>query len=114
MAEWVSHLIVADRVLERLPRLRRHEFCVGNIAPDCNFPNEDGTDFIPSRQVTHWMKNELKDASDSYRFFEEYILKREAALTAEELSFLLGYYSHLITDAEMQRTIRDEERVAAA
>lgn len=36
MAEWVSHLIVADRVLERLPQLKRHEFCVGNIAPDCN------------------------------------------------------------------------------
>ena len=32
----------------------------------------------------------------------------------EELSFLLGYYSHLITDAELQCTIRDENRVAAA
>ena len=32
----------------------------------------------------------------------------------KELSFLLGYYSHLITDAELQRTIRDENRVAAA
>lgn len=35
MAEWVSHLIVADRVLEQLPHLKRHEFCVGNIAPGC-------------------------------------------------------------------------------
>ena len=26
MAEWVSHLIVADRVLEILPQLSRHEF----------------------------------------------------------------------------------------
>ncbi len=33
--------------------------------------------------------------------------------TKEELSFLLGYYAHLITDAELQRTIRDGERVAA-
>ena len=47
MAEWVSHLIVADRVLEILPKSRKHEFCVGNIAPDCNMPNEDGTEFIP-------------------------------------------------------------------
>lgn len=49
MAEWVSHLIVADRVLEKLPWLTRHEFCVGNIAPDCNLPNEDWSDWVPSR-----------------------------------------------------------------
>ena len=30
------------------------------------------------------------------------------------VSFLLGYYSHLITDAEIQRTIRDPGRVAAS
>lgn len=31
----------------------------------------------------------------------------------EEYSFLMGYYSHLITDAEFQRFIRDEQRVAS-
>ena len=36
MATWVTHLIIADRVLEKFPELCRHEFCVGNIAPDCN------------------------------------------------------------------------------
>ena len=46
MAEWVSHLIVADRVWEILPWLKRHEFCVGNIAPDCNIPNEDCASFL--------------------------------------------------------------------
>ena len=55
MAEWVSHLIVADKVLEKFPQLSRHEFCVGNIAPDCNIPNEDWTEFTPPRAVTHWM-----------------------------------------------------------
>ncbi len=29
MATWVTHLIIADRVLERIPDLCRHEFCVG-------------------------------------------------------------------------------------
>ena len=115
MAEWVSHLIVADRVLERLPWLMRHEFCVGNIAPDCNLPNEDWSDWVPSRQVTHWMSAARKTASDSSRFCEEYILgRRDKIKSKEELSFLLGYYSHLITDAEMQRMTRDEKRVAAA
>lgn len=48
-------------------------------------------------------------------FYEEYIVNRLNEIhSEEELSFLLGYYSHLITDAELQRTIRDENRVAAA
>ena len=115
MAQWVSHLIVADRVLERLPWLIRHEFCVGNIAPDCNLPNADWTEFTPSRQVTHWMGDVRKNEADCVRFCEEMILNRQAEIgSEEELSFLFGYYSHLITDAEMQRTIRDENRVAAA
>ena len=60
MAEWVSHLIVADKVLEKFPQLSRHEFCVGNIAPDCNIPNEDWTEFTPPRAVTHWMQDNRK------------------------------------------------------
>lgn len=115
MAEWVSHLIVADRVLEILPELSRHEFCVGNIAPDCNVPNEDWSEFTPSRAVTHWMQDKRKTASDCNRFYDEYIIARlDEIASKEELSFLLGYYSHLITDAELQRTIRDEKRVAEA
>ena len=115
MAEWVSHLIVADRVLEQLPHLKRQEFCVGNIAPDCNIPNENWTEFTPPRQVTHWMQGKRKRASDCDRFYKEYIVNRLNEIQSkEELSFLLGYYSHLITDAELQRTIRDENRVAAA
>lgn len=115
MAQWVSHLIVADKILEMLPQLSRHEFCVGNIAPDCNIPNEDWTEFTPSRKVTHWMQDRRKSASDCDMFMEKYIIERlEQIKTKEELSFLLGYYSHLVTDAEFQRSHRDEARVAAA
>ncbi|MBE5801402.1 MAG: hypothetical protein E7319_03855 [Clostridiales bacterium] len=113
MATWVTHLMVADRVLERIPALCRHEFCVGSIAPDCNVENEDWTAFIPPREVTHWMTGGRKVAADCDRFVREYMDKRQIA-SAQEESFLLGYYAHLITDAEFQRTIRDEERVKAA
>ena len=41
MATWVTHLMVADGVLQAVPTLDRHSFCVGNIAPDCNVENED-------------------------------------------------------------------------
>lgn len=115
MASWVTHLMIADKVLERFSGLDRRGFCVGNIAPDCNVENEDWTEFTPSREVTHWMSAERKKASDCDRFFEEYIEKRRQEIkTNEEYSFLMGYYSHLITDAEFQRFIRDERRVAAA
>lgn len=113
MASWVTHLIIADRVLEIFPELCRHEFCVGNIAPDCNVENEDWTSFTPSREVTHWMTSGRKVAADCDRFLYEYIQKKEIA-SAQEKAFLLGYYAHLITDAEFQRHIRDENRVKAS
>lgn len=113
MATWVTHLMIADGVIKKCPFLCRHEFYVGNIAPDCNVENEDWTTFTPSREVTHWMGNKRKVASDCDRFLREYIEKKEC-LDIKEESFLLGYYAHLITDAEFQRYIRDEDRVKAS
>jgi len=115
MASWVTHLIIADRVIEKISWLCKHEFCVGNIAPDCNVENENWTQFTPSREVTHWMSKERKEASDCCRFYEEYIEERKKNINSvQEESFLLGYYAHLITDAEFQRYIRDDNRVKAA
>lgn len=115
MAEWVTHLMVADGVLEQVQGLDRRGFCVGNIAPDCNVENEDWTQFTPPREVTHWMSAERKKPSDCARFYEEYVAdRRKDVRTSEEYSFLMGYYAHLITDAELQRFTREEDRVAAA
>ena len=112
MATWITHLMIADGVLERIPNLDKHGFCVGNIAPDCNVENEDWTAFTPSREVTHWMQGERKKASDCDSFCHEYILNRKDTISsAEEYAFLLGYYCHLITDAAFQAMIRDEDRV---
>ena len=115
MATWVTHLMIADGVLKQFPELDRHGFCVGNIAPDCNVENADWTEFTPSREVTHWMRGERKAASDCDVFCEKYILGRKGEIKRlEEYAFLLGYYSHLITDAAFQAMIRDEDRVKAA
>ncbi len=114
MATWITHLMIADQVLEQMPDLDRLGFCVGNIAPDCNVENEDWTAFTPSREVTHWMQGERKKASDCDAFCEEYILNRKGAITSnEEYSFLLGYYAHLLTDAAFQAMIRNEDRIRA-
>ncbi len=112
MSTWVTHLMVADKVLQQISELSKHEFLVGNIAPDCNVENEDWTSFTPSREVTHWMSEGRKVAADCDRFLHEYVEKSEK-LDKKEESFLLGYYAHLIVDAEFQRYIRDEERVKA-
>ncbi len=107
--------MIADRVLESIPELDKHGFCVGNIAPDCNVENEDWTQFVPSREVTHWMSNDRKVAADCEKFYDEYIANRKHEIdTNQELSFLLGYYAHLLADAEFQRHIRDTQRVASA
>ena len=114
MATWVTHLMIADSVLQRFPSLDRHGFCVGNIAPDCNVENEDWTAFTPSREVTHWMQGVRKKASDCDAFYEEYIAKRRDRIqSTKEFAFLMGYYAHLITDAAFQKMIRDEDRVKA-
>lgn len=121
MPEWVTHMMVADSVLEKFPKLDRHGFYVGNVAPDCNIQNEDWTVYTPPREVTHWMQGERKAVSDCDAFCEAYIWKcrdlkkdKVKSLFDEEYSFLLGYYSHLMTDALFQERIRDIDRVAAA
>lgn len=112
MATWVTHLMIADIVMKHCPELDRRGFCVGNIAPDCNVENEDWTSFTPPREVTHWMNSERKNVSDSESFLNEYILKRKSEIRShEQFSFLIGYYVHLIVDAEFMRFIRDEKRV---
>lgn len=114
MASWVTHLMIADNVLKEIPELDSHCFCVGNIAPDCNVENEDWTQFTPSRETTHWMSANKKISTDCDRFYNEYIENRKQKIkTSQELAFLLGYYSHLIVDAEFQSFIRDPQRVAA-
>ena len=114
MATWVTHLMIADSVLKHFPKLDKRGFCVGSIAPDCNVENEDWTAFTPSREVTHWMEGAQKKASDCDAFYEEYLVKRKDRIqSAEEYAFLMGYYTHLITDAAFQKMTRDEERVKA-
>lgn len=61
------------------------------------------------------MQGSRKGMADCDAFCNEYLMKRMDGLeNAEQHSFLLGYYSHLITDAAFQAMIRNEKRVKAA
>lgn len=112
MANWITHMMIADRVMEALPGLDRTGFCVGSIAPDCNIENEDWTAFTPPREVTHWMSGERKTGVDCERFWEQRIAGRTFR-SEEERSFFLGYYAHLVADVCFQMFIRNEVRVRA-
>lgn len=113
MAAWVTHLMIADGVLKKLGQLDRRSFCVGNIAPDCNIESHDWKTFTPSREVTHWMRGKHKSFEDCEDFYRAMILP-QADSDGEKYSFLLGYYSHLLTDAAFHAMLRDGNRVAAA
>lgn len=54
MATWISHMMIADNILNRDLDLDKKGFCVGNIAPDCNLENEDWTVFTPSRETSNY------------------------------------------------------------
>jgi len=115
MATWVTHLIIADNILQHYPQLHRRGFCIGNIAPDCNIENEDWTAFTPPREVTHWMHDSGKTISGCEDFREAYIETHTPRdYRVESYAFLLGYYSHLLTDVAFQQFIRDEIRVKNA
>jgi len=111
MANWITHLRIVDILFEKGINLDIKGFVIGNVAPDCNIENEDWTEFTPPREVTHWMDKKNNKLSADYKgFYKKYIEGRNF-MSDEEISFLLGYYTHLITDVEFQKFVRDEKRV---
>ena len=111
MANWITHTRIVDILIDKGLDVDIKGFCIGNIAPDCNVENEDWTAYIPSKEVTHFMsEKENKTTSDYEGFFNKFI-KDKIFESKEESSFLLGYYSHLITDAQYQKFIRDDNRL---
>ncbi len=60
------------------------------------------------------MQGERKKVSDCEAFCDVYIYgRKEKTISNEESSFLLGYYTHLLTDAAFQAMIQDENRIRA-
>ncbi len=73
MANWISHMMIADNLLSRGLCLDKVGFCVGSIAPDCNVESENWTVFTPSREVTHWMDGKSKLTATYDEFYRKYI-----------------------------------------
>ncbi len=107
MATWLTHLRVADVLIDRLD-VNAENFIAGNIAPDCGLPDGRGYySYIPDKTVSHF--SDTFDSPIQYdRFWQEHGANES---DPERLSFFLGYYSHLVTDVYWLETVYAEEKV---
>ena len=104
MATWLAHLRVAELISAELraPWLSEPDFLAGNIAPDCGIPVPGG--FDPPKEVTHWTQRG-KGHCDYERFYREMIAGKSH--DPHTLSFLLGYYCHLMADVLWVRRVNE-------
>jgi len=101
MATWGAHMRIAENILSKHPIYDIHKFTVGNLAPDCNKPNEDWSEFDPPKKITHWIDENNKIIPED--FYQRYLGK-----TYDDYklySFLIGYYVHLLTDVEFEKAL---------
>ena len=101
MASWIIHLRVAQELMERTKIECVTQFIMGNIAPDSGMPNEDGSGFVPSSEVSHYNQkdeNGIKGIHEEL-FIRNYLTEEQRKkYTQEQYTFCLGYLAHLLTD----------------
>ncbi|WP_097149538.1 zinc dependent phospholipase C family protein [Ureibacillus acetophenoni] len=84
MGSRIMHLIIANRIADRLSIENRTEFLLGGIAPDAVSPKDDSHFYTGDVQ-------EFNRSIDYQGFFHKY-------RSHIENQYILGYYSHLIAD----------------
>ncbi|WP_058303121.1 zinc dependent phospholipase C family protein [Gorillibacterium timonense] len=105
MATWITHMRIAERLMDEGLSVSDKEFIVGNIGPDCGLPGEDGA-YYPPRTVTHF---KLNGETNPDLFYEQYTAPYLTSMDHKELSFHLGYYAHLVTDLEWKTFIQHKK-----
>ena len=106
MATWGAHFRIAENILKEYPNLNRCFFAIGNIAPDSGIPDENWTSFRPPKDVSHFTvsrANFLEIKLDKFilndiEFFSKYLKDIDLSSLKSDQSFLLGYFTHLLTD----------------
>ena len=106
MGTWISHLRIAERLLDRFPQLDEVVFTFGNLAPDSGIPNADWTQFDPPKEVTHFLRGgEGEHAIHDLAFYQQYLANVQPEDDIQLYSFRLGYFFHLICDIMWARRI---------
>lgn len=99
---------IAEKILNKNLALKTVPFLVGNIGPDCSSPCKVTDKFEPPKTITHWM--DIHNEIDADLFFDKRIASETTNCSEEKLTFLLGYYVHLIVDIEWDKVIKSQER----
>ena len=95
MASWITHLRIANELLEIIGDLPQIDFVIGNIAPDSGVPIVGKDEFDPPVYITHWKVGGNSSKINAEKFLETYFAYN---CNNKEKSFYLGYYVHLLTD----------------
>jgi len=106
MASWLTHLRIADKLLDKLDIPSPTHFLVGNIAPDSGELVE-GTSatYVPPSHISHWDIHGNRGAQglEKVEMFRAKYLSMPS--NPEATSFYLGYYAHLVADVYWFRDI---------
>lgn len=106
MATWGAHIRIAENLLSLGFNLDERAFLVGNLGPDCNQANEDWSEFEPPKNITHWFNENKK--IDSEKFYNLYLI--QGYENREKESFLIGYYTHLLSDIEWSKMMEKQKK----
>ena len=99
MGTWISHLRIAEKLLDHFPELDEVTFTFGNLSPDSGIPNADWTQFDPPKEVTHFLRRgEGEHAIHDLEFYKQYLADMDPKDDLKSYSFRLGYFFHLICD----------------
>jgi len=94
VATWIAHLRIAEGLISRGLPVSLKGFVVGSVAPDAGVPSADRSSFTPPTEITHWRKgNEICHQC----FYNSHVADLHS-LNTYESSFLVGYYTHLLSD----------------
>ena len=106
MGTWISHLRIAENLLETLPEFDPATFACGNLAPDSGLPNADWSAFEPPKEATHYLeKGEGEGAIRDLNFYRAHANELGDSENRERHNFLWGYFFHLLCDSLWSRRI---------
>jgi hypothetical protein len=101
MATWITHLRLAEALLNLGLRAETDSFLVGSIAPDSGAPKPDMSGYEPPKRVTHW--HDSAKSVDYEAYFRRYLAP--VGLTDAARAFHIGYYLHLLADDVWTQTV---------
>ncbi len=113
MGSWISHLRIAENILKSFSSLDNVSFTFGSLAPDSGMPNADWTQFEPPKELSHFLPEGAGEGgAQDLVFYRNYVKPVDREESNELYSFLIGYFTHLISDRLWAEKIGKASRLA--